>query len=177
MVTEELNTPHGIIRKSARDKYLKRAQKQQEIYDNKCAKVEKIYKENDIISVSIHSADRTHTDKKIMPCRILEIKDDKSVNFCRVFTENGILKTLFTAEALVDLRGNHFTALNNTDPTQLQEITLVHATRIFSKWTTKPPTLCACRGNCINNRCNCKRNGIGCSTKCHHVSANGQNKI
>ena len=77
MIPEESNTPHGIIRKSARDKYLKRAQKQQEIYDSKCAKIEKIYKENDIIGVSIHSADRTHTDKKIMPCRILEIKDKK----------------------------------------------------------------------------------------------------
>ena len=97
MIPEESNTPHGIIRKSARDKYLKRAQKQQEIYDNKCAKIEKIYKENDLIVVSIHSADRTHTERKIMLCRILEIKDDKSVNFYRVFTENEILKTLFTA--------------------------------------------------------------------------------
>ena len=157
--------------------YLKRAHKQQERYDNKCAKIEKMYKKNDIIGVPIHSTDRTHTDKKIMPCRILEVKDDKSVNFYRVFTEHGILKTLFESEALVDLRGNHFAVLNNTDPTQLQEIAQVKAARMFSKWTTKAPTLCACRGNCINNRCNCKRNGIGCSTKCHPVSGNCQNKI
>ena len=86
-------------------------------------------------------------------------------------------KSLFTAEALVDLRGNHFTVLNNTDPTQLKEITLVKAARIFSKWTTKAPTLCARRGNCISNCCKSKRNGIGCSTKCHPVSANCQNQI
>ena len=100
MIPEESNNTF-IIRKSASDKYLKRARKHQEIYDTKCAKMEKIYNENDIIGVFIHSADQTHTDEKIMPCRILEIKDDKSVNFYRVFTENGILKTLFTAEALL----------------------------------------------------------------------------
>ena len=34
----------------------------------------KMYKKNDIIGVPIHYVDRTHTDKKSMPCRILEVK-------------------------------------------------------------------------------------------------------
>ena len=48
VIPEESNTPHGIIRTSARDKYLKTAQKQQEIYDKQCANMEINYKENEI---------------------------------------------------------------------------------------------------------------------------------
>ena len=41
VILEESNTPHSIIRKCARANYLKRAHKQQERYDNKCAKIKK----------------------------------------------------------------------------------------------------------------------------------------
>ena len=124
------------------------------------------------------TADRTHTDKNIMPCKVLEVinKDNRIIHY-RVFTEHGILVPKFTSQDLVDLRSIFFPTLSEKDPHNLQQITLVKASRKASKWTTKGRTVCGCIGSCISNRCNCKKNGLTCSTKCHQTSKTCQNKI
>jgi hypothetical protein len=48
---------------------------------------------------------RTNTDSNILPCKVLEVKkvtDSKSVY--KIFSKDGILKTYYSDEDLVDLR-------------------------------------------------------------------------
>ena len=178
LFSQECSGLHEGIRKSARENYLKTAQKQQTKYDNKCATLRKKYNKDDLVGIPIHTADRTHTDKNIMPCKVLEVINEKNrtIHYI-VFTEYGIIEQKFTSEDLVDLRNSFYPALSETDPHNLQRITFVKASRKASKWTIKGRTVCGCIGSCINNRCNCKKNGLSCSTKCHPTSNTCQNKI
>ena len=178
LAPQECSSLHEVIRKSAREKYLKTAQKQPTKYDDKCAKLRNKYSKDDFVGIPIHTADRTHTDKNIMPCKVFEgINEKNRIIHYRVFTEHGIIVQKFTSGDLVDFRNNFYSALSETYPHNLQKITLVKASRKASKWTTKGRTVCGCIGSCINNRCNCKNNGLSCSTKCHPTSNKCQNKI
>ena len=52
-----------------------------------------------------------------MPCKVLEVKkvtDSKSVY--KIFSKDGILKTYYSDEDLVDLRTVCFPGLNSIDP-------------------------------------------------------------
>jgi tRNA threonylcarbamoyladenosine modification (KEOPS) complex Pcc1 subunit len=59
----------------------------------------------DVVGIRIHKIDRTNTDSNILPCKVLEVKkvtDSKSVY--KIFSKDGILKTYYSDEDLVDLR-------------------------------------------------------------------------
>ena len=86
----------------------------------------KKYNKDDLDGIPIHTADRTHTDKNIMPCKVLEVINEKNRTIhYRVFTEYGIIEQMFTSEDLVDLRNSFYPALSETDPHNLQRFTFV----------------------------------------------------
>ena len=63
LVLRKCSTLHEGIRKSAGEKYLKTAEKQQTKYDEKYTTLRKKQSKDNFISMPIHTADRTHTDK------------------------------------------------------------------------------------------------------------------
>jgi hypothetical protein len=70
----------------------------------------------DTVGIRIHKVDRTNTDSNILPCKVLEVKkvtDSKS--FYNIFSKDGILKTYYSDEDLVDLRTVCFPGLNSID--------------------------------------------------------------
>ena len=72
-----------------------------------------------------------------------------------------------------------FPSLSSADPSNLEEVSLVQASRATTNWqaSKKVHDVCQCKGSCITNRCCCKKRGIKCSTKCHINSMACQNKI
>ena len=77
----------------------------------------------DTVGIRIHKVDRTNTDSNILPCKVLEVKkvtDSKSVY--KIFSKDGILKTYYSDEDLVDLRTVCFPGLNYIDPNLLLKI-------------------------------------------------------
>ena len=129
------------------------------------------------MGIKINNIDRTNTDAKILPCKILEKKPLSNTTY-KLYTATGIIKTCFQSLDLIELKSVHFPSLEAADPTQLPEITLIQACRDNTKWQTPAPdgSKCSCKGSCITNKCHCKKAGLKCSTKCH-PSNQCQNKF
>ena len=66
------DTPHAKIRRIATSNYLKAANRQQKNFDALKAGHRTTFTEGDTVGISIHPVDRTNTDRKYMPCRVLE---------------------------------------------------------------------------------------------------------
>ena len=90
--------------------------------------IRKTYSIGDTVGIRIHKLDRANTDSNILPCKVLEINkvtDSKSVY--KIFSKDGILKTYYSDEDLVDLRTVCFPGLNSIDPNLLLEISHIQA--------------------------------------------------
>ena len=113
--------------------------------------------------------DRTNTDDKLMPCKVLEVKVRNKSNVYKVYTQAGIIKTHFSGTELVSMKNVTFPALNSTDPSQLDEITVIQASRFNSKWQARSAvnSVCASKGSCVTKRCCCRKGGNKCTSKCH----------
>ena len=85
----------------------------------------------------------------------------------------------FTGEEMVSMNNVHFPELVSIDPSDLEEVLIVQASRQSTNWqaSKKHHDVCQCKGSCINNRCCCRKKGVKCSTKCHVGSMVCQNKI
>ena len=77
----------------------------------------------------------------------------------------------FKSEDLADMQNVHFPLLRDVDIQNLEEITVIAASRQNTGRTDKRATVCTCKGKCVNNKCKCKRTGVPRSTKCHPVIA------
>jgi hypothetical protein len=132
--------------------------------------IRKTYSIGDTVGIRIHKVDRTNTDSNILPCKVLEIKkvtDSKSVY--KIFSKDGILKTYYSDEDLVDLRTVCFPGLNSIDPNLLLEISHIQAcqkNRTVNE-TANLVSTCNCAGKCNTMRCSCRKSKIPCSSKCH----------
>jgi len=105
-----------------------------------------------------------------LSCKVLEVQrvtDSKSVY--KIFSKDGILKTYYSDEDLVDLRIAYFPGLNSIDPILLLEISHIQA---YQKNQTVNETAnlvstCNCDGKCNTMRCSCRKSKIPCSSKCY----------
>ena len=52
------------------------------------------------------------------------------------------------------------------DKTQLKEISVISATKLFVRDAVNGIT-CSCKGGCKTKQCACKKNDVFCSTECH----------
>ena len=95
---------------------------------------EKTYSIGDTVGIRIHKVDRTNTDSNILPCKVLEkqVTDSKSVY--KIFSKDGILKTYYSDEDLVELRTVCFPGLNSIDPNLLLEISHIQAESLVESW-------------------------------------------
>jgi hypothetical protein len=128
--------------------------------------VRKHYSIGDTVGIKIHKVNRTNTDSKILPCKVLDIKiinDSKSL--CKIFSKDGILKNLYSEDDLVDLRTVCFPGLNSVNPDSLNEISHIQACQ-KNKNVSKCNTL----------RCSCRKANLQCSTKCHTNNRKCENK-
>lgn len=167
---DDTDTPHGKIRRVATDNYLKAANRQQVNYDGKVHHLMKYYTPGDTVGIRINEVDRTNTDPRILPCKVLEVTNKGQDTVYTVYSSAGKLKPTFRSEDLVDMRNVCFPGLQNLDVQDLDEVTLIQAARKNSGWqasTTKGSTVCCCKGSCVSNRCKCKKAALPCSTKCH----------
>ena len=163
----DIETPHRKIRKEARENYLETARRSQIQYTNHNQQVFKDYSVGDVVGIKIHQVDRTNTDAKLLPCKVLSIDTSKSTPY-RLYCATGILKTRYTSVDLVNMKQIHFPALEAVDPETLDETTVIQASRENGRYTAAPSgSVCSCKGSCITNRCRCKKANIKCSTKCH----------
>lgn len=159
-------TPHGKVRKVAKDNYLNNARRAQKQY-NKNNKVKSDYVVGDTVGIRIHQADRTNTDPKILPCKVLDKDPTKSAQY-QIYCASGIIKGRCLASDLVNLEHVHVPALHDVNPETLPETSMINACRTNTRWkTTATESVCFCKGSCITNKCRCKKAGLKCSTKCH----------
>ena len=78
-----------------------------------------------------------------------------------------------------DMKNVCFPDMKQANLSELKEISVIHACRNYSRWSSNPTTesLCSCNGSCITKCCRCRKNGWKCSTRCHHNSTCCQNKF
>ncbi|CAH1264333.1 KRBA2 [Branchiostoma lanceolatum] len=150
------DTPHGKVRKIATSNYLKAANRQQKNFDAKVKKLIKHYSLGDTVGIRINEVDRTNTDQRLIPCKVLEVSDKGQDITYRVYSAEGRLKNSFKSEDLVDMTNVCFPALESTDVESLEEVTLIKAARKNSAWkanAAKGHSVCSCKGSCISNKC------------------------
>ena len=170
------DNPHTKNRKIATDNYLKAANKQQINFDSKQLSNTNFI-EGDTVGIRIHEVDRTNTDARILPCRVLNINENNNTNskLYKLYTASGILKNSIPYDELIDLRNVCFSALRDIDPTVLPEISLIQASRHQSNWNAmekRDKSMCNCVGSCTTMKCSCYKSKLPCSTKCHKKKTN-----
>ena len=176
LLQDDPDTPHAKLRKKARDIYFSTTRRQEKKHGNQLRKLAKTFNVGDTVGIKMHSIDRTNTDARILPCKVLDIKPNSQVPY-QLYTTTRILQARFSAKDMQDLGKVPFQALDATDPATLTEISVIRASREYSSWNSKPSenTVCSFKGSCITKRCTCRKNGLKCSTKCHTSSSCCQN--
>ena len=179
VLVEEEDTPHAKVRNVARENYLATAPRQTEKYQNQVAHLQKTYNAGDTVGIKIYKIDRSNTAASVLPCKVLSVKSNVRCAY-KLYTASGILSVNYSSDDLLDLRHVVFPELDNLDPTDLKEVSVIRASRGYSGWcsSTTDISLCSCTGSCITKRCRCRKAGIECSTKCHSSNSSCcQNKM
>jgi putative lipase involved disintegration of autophagic bodies len=112
-----------------------------------------------LVRIAIPKIDRFGIDRPALLCKILEKIND---NY-RVGSKFGVISALDSPGELDPLGTNQFPELE-TIFTNI--ITLREAARFQSVGVTTG-TICNCKGNCNSNKCNCKKLGNNCGSRCH----------
>jgi hypothetical protein len=154
-----------LIRKPARENYLKAQHKRQKEYDDHLQKIADSYKNGDIVGISINKVDRTNCDPKIMPCLIEKRSENTNTPMYHLISPFGRLSTSFPVHQLIPMSGIQTTILKTIKFKNLQTISFVQASKLFARGN--PAGTCDCKMKCRTKICPCRRASISCSTKCH----------
>ena len=93
------------------------------------------YKPGDTVWIRIDEVDRTNTDPRLVPCKVLEVQTEGHTDtLYKVYTTGGGVKTKLWSEELLDTPNVCFPVLQNVDVANLEDITLIPATRINTGW-------------------------------------------
>ncbi|CAF1545405.1 unnamed protein product, partial [Rotaria sordida] len=79
---------HKRIRENTEECYLNNAHSQLTKYISKSSKRQRTYHVGDIIGLKVSDVDRTNTSSTILPCKIVDSKDQDGEVFCNVATMN-----------------------------------------------------------------------------------------
>ena len=91
---EEENTTHRRVRLVAREGYLKAARRQDSRYQSSIKEFVKEFEIGCTVGIRIHQADRTNTDDaRLLPCKILDIKQDKDPKLYQLYSAAGIINS------------------------------------------------------------------------------------
>ena len=156
---------HKRIREEAEESYLHNAHAQFTRYMNRSCKRQRNYSVGDIVGLKVSDVDRTNTSSTILPCKIIGFKDEGAEKFYNVTTMNSIIQESFVSTSFLDLTASNFSTLRELNIDSLSTITFIQACQLYTNF--KSGDTCKCNGSCTTNRCQCKKNGRKCCTKCH----------
>ncbi|CAF1544076.1 unnamed protein product [Rotaria sordida] len=156
---------HKRIRENTEECYLNNAHSQLTKYISKSSKRQRTYHVGDIIGLKVSDVDRTNTSSTILPCKIVDSKDQDGEVFYNVATMNGIIKESFQSIVFLDITASNFTALRILNIDSLSSISFIQACQIYTNF--KSADTCKCNGSCSTNRCQCKKKDRKCCSKCH----------
>jgi len=159
------NNRHKRIREDAEECYLNNAHARLNKYNSRSCKRQRNYIIGDIVGLQVSSVDRTNTSSTILPCKITGFKDQDAEKLYNVATMNGIIQESFRSTAFLDLTSSNFSLLRQLNVDSLSTITFIQACQLYTNF--RSADTCKCNGNCASNRCQCKKNGRKCCTKCH----------
>ena len=91
---------HKAVRLEAQRSYLKAAAAQRNRHQIKVNEFVKDYAVGDTGGVKIHTADRTNTDARLLPCKVMEVSVKDGKKSYRIYSASGILKNKFAGEEL-----------------------------------------------------------------------------
>ncbi|CAF4388668.1 unnamed protein product [Rotaria magnacalcarata] len=156
---------HKRIRENAEECYLNNAHAQLTRYMSKSSKRQRTYHVGDVVGLKITDVDRTDTSPTILPCKIVDSKDQDGETLYNVATMNGIIKESFQSAVFLDLTASNFTALRILNTEFLLSISFIQACQTYTSF--KSANTCKCNGDCSTNRCQCKKKDRMCCSKCH----------
>ncbi len=116
--------PHTTIRRKAADVYLARATRQQVAHKVHLQSLWEKCNVGDFVGLKIDKVDRTNTDPKLLPCKIIE-KEAEQVKLACV---HGIINQWFTINVLVGLSAVPH-ELGHAQLDDLPEISMITASK------------------------------------------------
>ena len=164
---EEL--PHMNIRKKAAATYLARTTRQQAAHRIRMESLQEKCAVGEYVGLRVDKVDRTNTDPKILPCVVIERKEEQAKLAC-VF---GILNQWWSLDVLIGISAvpKELLEIKIDD---MSEISMISASKLYVRGAVNG-VCCSCKSGCRNKQCSCRRNGIFCSTKCHKILSCCQN--
>jgi hypothetical protein len=156
-----IELPHSAIRAKAADVYLARATRQQHAHQLHLQLLREKCNVGDFVGLQIHKVDRTNTDPKLLPCKII-VKEEDQVKLACV---NGIIDQWWPINVCVGLSAVP-EELVQIQVDDLPEISMITASKLYVRGAVNG-VCCSCKGGCKTKQCACMRNQVFCSTKCH----------
>jgi hypothetical protein len=151
-------TNHVILREAAQrdlENYTQKMVNQM----NKGRKRPNHYEIGDLVRISVPKIDRFGTDRPMLPCKVLEKINEKY----RLGSQFGVINVFYSHGEIDPLGVEQFPELEII-PTNT--ITVREAARLQSVGLTTG-TICNCKGNCNSRKCNCRKMGNNCGSRCH----------
>jgi hypothetical protein len=156
---------HKRAREEAEESYLNNAHTQLTRYMSRSCKRQRIYAVGDIVGLKVSDVDCTNTSSTILPCKIINSKDQDGETLYNVATMSGIIQESYQSTVFLDLTSSNFAALRDLNTGTLSTITFIQACQIYTNF--RSADTCKCTGSCNTNRCQCKKKDRKCGSKCH----------
>jgi hypothetical protein len=153
--------PHMAIRTKAADVYLSRTTRQQHAHRAHLQSLREKCNIGDFVGLRIDKVDRTNTDPKILPCVVVERKDEQ-VKLACVY---GIIDQWWSIDSVIGLSAVP-DELVNLKMNDLRELSMITASKLYVRGAVNG-VCCSCKGGCKTKQCACRKNNVFCSTKCH----------
>jgi len=125
---------HKRIREDAEVSYLNNANAQLTKYINKPCKRQRIYVVGDIVGLKVSDVDRTNTSSTILPCKIIDFKDQDAELLYNVATMNGIIQQSFQSTTFLDLTSSNFASLRDLNTSSLPTISFIQACQLYTNF-------------------------------------------
>jgi hypothetical protein len=121
------------------------------------------YDQGDLVSLAVPRIDRKATDRPTLPCKVLEVLEN---GLYRLGCRTGVLGTCYSAAELQPLGVITFPELDDIPSTRVS----VRQAAQSQACSSVTGVRCACRKNCNDARCKCKKAGVPCNSGCHPSS-------
>ena len=118
----------------AQSSYLKAAATQRTRHQCRLNGFVKEYTVGETVGIKIQNVDRTNTDGRLLPCKVLGADSKEGRPVYKLYCATGILRNSFSGEEMVSMNNVHFPGLTSVDPSNLEEVLIVQASRQSTNW-------------------------------------------
>jgi hypothetical protein len=136
-------------------------------HDKKRNKVTMVYNRGDYVTLKIPRIDRGSSDLPRLPCQVISITGTENKMY-ELATVYGILDIKYSASDLELYHG--VLVIDHAEVGKMNKISLHEAANLAAKRlidAVANEIICNCKGNCLNNRCACRKAKQLCSSHCH----------